>query len=86
MLSVSHFEISPCETESMDKKTCLFFKGSNNDAAYTNINNRVNQGYGLLREIHVKIHVSEQGFSNMDYDWLVAMLPVNHMPCLKFFN
>ena len=31
-------------------------------------------GPGLLRKIHVKIHVSKQGFSNMASDWLAAVL------------
>ena len=32
------------------------------------------QGWGLLSDIHVKFHVSWQGFSNMAYDWLAAVL------------
>ena len=30
-------------------------------------------GPGLLRNFHVKIHVSYQGFSNMAFDWLEAL-------------
>ena len=40
-------------------------------------------GPGLLSEIHVYIHVSEQRFSNMAFDWLAAVLPANQMPGLK---
>ena len=31
-------------------------------------------GPGLLRKIHVKIHVSKQGFSNIAFDWLSVVL------------
>ena len=43
------------------------------------------QGWGLLSKIHVKFCVSWQGFPNMASDWLVAVLPANQMPSLKFF-
>ena len=42
-------------------------------------------GPGLLSKIHVKFHVSYQGFSNMASDWLAAVLPANQMPGLKIF-
>ena len=38
---------------------------------------------GLLSKIHIKSHVSEQGFSNMAFDSLTAVLPANQMPGLK---
>ena len=31
-----------------------------------------NQGFGLLKNGYVKIHISYQGFSNMVSDWLAA--------------
>ena len=43
------------------------------------------QDWGLLSKIHVKSHVSLQGFSNMASDWLAAVLPANQMPGLKIF-
>ena len=43
------------------------------------------QGWGLLSKIHVKFYVSQQEFSNMASDWLVAVLPANQMPGLKIF-
>ena len=42
-------------------------------------------GPGLLSKIHVQLHFIWQGFSNMASDELVAVLPANHMPCLKWF-
>ena len=42
-------------------------------------------GPGLPSKSLVKIHVSQQGFSNMASDWLVAVLPANQMPGLKIF-
>ena len=35
-------------------------------------------GSGILSTIHVKIHVSEQGFSNLASDWLAAVMPVKY--------
>ena len=42
-----------------------------------------NHGARLQINFHVKIHVSKQVFSIMASDWLVAVLPANHMPGLK---
>ena len=42
-------------------------------------------GWGLLNKIHVKFHVNQQGFSNMAFDWLVAVLPAYQEPGLKIF-
>ena len=38
-------------------------------------------GPGLLRNPHVKIHVSWQRLSNIASDWLAAQLPANQKPC-----
>ena len=38
---------------------------------------------GLLKNFHVKIHVSKQQFPNMASDCLAAKLPGNQKPCQK---
>ena len=43
----------------------------------------ISSGPGLLRNIHVKIHISLQRISNLASDWLAAQLPANQMPGLK---
>ena len=43
------------------------------------------QGWGLQSKIHAKFHVIQQGFSNIDSDWLAAVLPANQMPGCKIF-
>ena len=42
-----------------------------------------NQGHGLVSKINVKTNVNYQIFSNIAFDWLVAVLPVKQMPALK---
>ena len=37
----------------------------------------------LVSKIHAKIHVSEQWFSNLACEWLVAVPPPTQMPGLK---
>ena len=39
----------------------------------------------LSIKIHIKCHVSQQGFSNVASDWVATVLPANQMPGLKIF-
>ena len=41
----------------------------------------INLGPGLLRNFHVKLHVSQLRFSNLASDWLTAQLTANQKPC-----
>ena len=43
----------------------------------------IGQRHALARKIHVEIHVCCQGFSDVAFDWLTAVLPANQVPGLK---
>ena len=55
------------------------------DVIYASWRPKSPQSWESLSKIHVKYHVSKQGFSNMAFDCLVAVLPANQMPGLKIF-